>query len=273
MTVALGQAPRRETALVVAHPGHELRVHGWLERHHPRVFVLTDGSGSHRTSRTAETRRIVEAAGATPGSIFGRSSDRELYAALLGHDFAWFRRLADELAEALLSMRCATVVGDAAEGYNSGHDVCRLVVDAAVARVRELGHAIENLEFLLVGPPHACPPERRPALRCVGLDDGALGRKLGAALAYEELRDEVQRALDAHGPEPFVREFLWPSTGQPAGADDPTWEPYYEEYGRRQVAAGHYDRLVTYRGHVQPLADMLRVKRHKRAPDTHTCPT
>ena len=32
-------------ALVVAHPGHELRVHGWLEVARPVVCVSTDGSG------------------------------------------------------------------------------------------------------------------------------------------------------------------------------------------------------------------------------------
>lgn len=37
-TISSGRA-----ALVVAHPGHELRVYGWLEQARPRVFVLTDG--------------------------------------------------------------------------------------------------------------------------------------------------------------------------------------------------------------------------------------
>ena len=32
------------TALFVAHPGHELRIYGWLERARPQVHVLTDGS-------------------------------------------------------------------------------------------------------------------------------------------------------------------------------------------------------------------------------------
>ncbi len=30
-------------ASVVAHPGHEVRIHGWLERESPHVFILTDG--------------------------------------------------------------------------------------------------------------------------------------------------------------------------------------------------------------------------------------
>ena len=35
----------QRAVLVVAHPGHELRVHGWLELARPTVCILTDGSG------------------------------------------------------------------------------------------------------------------------------------------------------------------------------------------------------------------------------------
>ena len=33
--------------------------------------------------------------------------------------------------------------------------------------------------------------------------------------------------------------------------------PYYERYGEQQVAAGHYDRVIRYRAHIQPLVDAL----------------
>ena len=36
---------QRKAALIVAHPGHELRVHHWMELARPLVLVLTDGSG------------------------------------------------------------------------------------------------------------------------------------------------------------------------------------------------------------------------------------
>ena len=40
-----------KTALMVAHPGHELRVWHWLEIECPRVVVVTDGSGRSGASR------------------------------------------------------------------------------------------------------------------------------------------------------------------------------------------------------------------------------
>lgn len=43
--------PGARAGLMIAHPGHELLVHGWLEVAHPRVFVLTDGSGRCAQSR------------------------------------------------------------------------------------------------------------------------------------------------------------------------------------------------------------------------------
>ena len=41
----------QSAALVIAHPGHELRIHHWLERARPVTFVLTDGSGHTDHSR------------------------------------------------------------------------------------------------------------------------------------------------------------------------------------------------------------------------------
>ena len=64
-----GGAP---AALVVAHPGHELRVHHWLERTAPVVCVLTDGSGANGRSRIGSTLGLLRLAGADAGPIFPR---------------------------------------------------------------------------------------------------------------------------------------------------------------------------------------------------------
>src|SRR5262245_21413951 len=75
--------PEGRPALVIAHPGHELRIHGWLCQHRPTVFVLTDGSGRGGRSRLGTTGRVLAQAGAEPGSIFGRYPDAAVYQALL----------------------------------------------------------------------------------------------------------------------------------------------------------------------------------------------
>lgn len=68
----------------------------------PRVFVLTDGSGRSGVSRLSSTSEILADAGASIGSIYGRFTDQNLYAAILGGDFGLFEQIVAELAEALV---------------------------------------------------------------------------------------------------------------------------------------------------------------------------
>jgi hypothetical protein len=241
-------------ALVVAHPGHELRVYGWLESAAPRVCVLTDGSGSGGEARLESTTRVLAGTAARPGSIYGRMSDRAIYAAILEHDFACFTELADQLADELAASGADCVVGDAVEGYNPSHDVCRLVVNAAV---RMLGGAVPAYDFLLVGAPGGCPDALRARAVWLELDDEALSRKLAAARSYPELAGEVEHALERFGVAPFRTECLRPVDLSRRYGWDPAEVPYYETYGETRVAEGAYDRVLRFREHVQPLADAL----------------
>src|SRR5437870_6297770 len=119
-------------ALFIAHPGHELMVHGWLELMRPLVFVLTDGSGRTNQSRLESTTEIVNQTGAKLGCIYGRLTDRAAYSAILDREFDVFIRLAKELAKAFIAQRIDYVAGDAVEGYSPTHDVCRLVINVTV---------------------------------------------------------------------------------------------------------------------------------------------
>ncbi|MFL6229426.1 MAG: hypothetical protein ACJ741_11670 [Pyrinomonadaceae bacterium] len=283
---------QERAALVIAHPGHELRVYGWLQVARPRVYVLTDGSGHTQQSRIASTDKVLSTAGASRGSVYARLTDAALYTAILDHDFELFIRLADELAAALMRERTEFVAGDAAEGYNPAHDACRLVLDAAIALVRrETGAQIDNFEFTLVGRPDECAEESRVAARWLRLDDEAFARKLLAARNYPELAAEVEAALDGAGSmglrahpdlaarsgltssgmsgETFRVECLRPITA--VGQDHRGFQepPFYEHYGERQVAAGHYTRVLRYREHMLPLAEMLRSHVERRIPNPH----
>lgn len=244
--------------MIVAHPGHELRVHGWLESARPRVFVLTDGSGRSGQSRLGLTTHVLARVGAEPSSIYGRLTDLALYAAILNHNFDLFIGLAEELAEALVREQVDYVVGDAAEGYSPAHDVCRLIIGAAVEMANRVAdHHIANFDFLLVGRPDTCPKELRPQAIQLELDDNAVTRKLGAARGFPYLVAEVDDELREMGAEAFRVECLRLVDNR-AGYGGLTEEPpFYEQYGEQQVAAGHYDRVIRYREHVVPLAEVL----------------
>src|SRR5262249_27975552 len=201
----------QRTALVIAHPGHELRVHHWLERAKPRVFVLTDGSGHTDRSRLGQTTALLKTVGASPGSLFGRFTDRELYRAILAVDADAFAALSQELAAALDNAGIDYVVGDAVEGFNPGHDVCRLIVNAAVMHLgAATGRTLGNYEFALEGAPDACLPEEKERAIVVRLDEDAYQRKLAAGRAYPELAVEIARLADRYDANAFRGEYLVP---------------------------------------------------------------
>ena len=145
--------PRR-VAVVVAHPGHELIVYRWMEEHHPIYCCLTDGSGGGATSRLSSTTRLLNTVGASAGPVYGRYPDKQLYRLLLEGRADVFVALAEELACAFEKAGVDYVAGDAVEGFNPAHDVCRLIVDGAVQILgRRTGRDVRNFDFLLDGPP------------------------------------------------------------------------------------------------------------------------
>ena len=249
--------------LVVGHPGHELMVHGWLEAASPLVMVLTDGSGHAGVSRLPSTAALLACAGATPGSIFGRFTDVELYRTLLDRRTAVFADLAEELAGAICQHRIAFVAGDDAEGFNPTHDVCRLIIDAAVGLARARGRAVVNTAFALMdAPSRSARPDASSSV--LTLDDAALDRKLSAALEYVEMAAEVMAARSRWGDETFRLEtFRHVRQGEAwAPGDEP---PDYERYGRKRVEQGVYSEVISYDQHLRPLADLLTARSVREA--------
>jgi hypothetical protein len=253
-------------AVVLGHPGHELRIYGWLETAHPIVFVLTDGSGGSGTSHIGETAQVLANTGGRPGGLFGRYADWVIYEALLRHDFAFFLRRVRELATVFARERIALVAGTAAEGFNPIHDVCRLVVNAAVRRaVRSAGRAIANYDFLVIGPPDACPEALRDRALWLRLEEGTFQRKLATARWYTALAEDVQAALATAGAEAFRVECLRPVLSGAWHRPSDGEMPFYEQHGARRVAAGRYQQVISYRDHVRPLAEALGEHEEKRA--------
>ena len=268
---------RSRTTLVIAHPGHELRVHGWLETAQPDVWVITDGSGRTNRSRIDSTTRVLEATGAAAGPVYGEFSDADLYDAVLSFDHRYFTDLVDRLVVALIRDRVEFIAGDAEEGYNPAHDVCRLVINAAVKLAKTKStNQIANYDFTLVGSPGRCSEVLRDHSIWLNLDDAAFARKLSAARNYPELQAEVQAAMHGFDNERFRKE---PALAQRARSDfgvtdinhfrveclrpvdlhiAPTLDrPFYEDYGERQVKAGYYSHVLRYREHMLPLAAAL----------------
>ncbi len=226
--------------LLIAHPGHELRAYGWLKHVRPLVSVLTDGSGSRRQSRLPETRRLLEGVGALAGPLFGVATDRQLYDHLRDCRWDWFAGLVDRLADSWAAHGIRYVVCDAADGYNSGHDVCRLVA-ACAARVC----GARLFELPLTERPDECSPALAPRSIWVRLDPLELAEKLATARAYAALAAELQTALETFGSASFRVECLRATEAALDLTDVLPVDPWYERYGAQQVQAGHYSRVIT----------------------------
>jgi AcrR family transcriptional regulator len=256
MTTNFPWADRR-AAMIIAHPGHELRVHHWVERARPATLVLTDGSGRTAQSRLASTTKILERAGVKPGPVYGRFTDAAIYQAMLAGERAVFLALLEEIADWLVAERIDYVVGDALEGYNTSHEVCRYLVGAACELAqRRCGRPILNFDFLLTGRPDECPVAVQPQAICLRLDDDAIARKLAAAENYPELKHEVEFALKEFGTAAFATEWLRPVDNR-AGLQPAAALPFYETYGEKQKAAGHYAHVIRQRDHLLPVVQAL----------------
>jgi hypothetical protein len=270
-----------KAALVVAHPGHELCVYGWLKLNRPAVFVLTDGSAPARPARLGMTTKHLAALGLAPGGFYGVTTDAQVYAALLGGDRQFFADLAGELSRALLEEGVTRVVSDAAEGYNPTHDVLRAVTGAAVARANRgrAGSLIAHYEFAVIQRQDAGAGGDEGAIR-LRLDDSTFEEKIGAMRASPELADEVGAGLDGApldslkaaagaageverivaalgGAAGFRVEHLRPAEG-PALLDLPDGQsPFYERYGEALARRGKYAEVIRYREHYLPVVESL----------------
>jgi hypothetical protein len=256
------------SAIIVAHPGHELRVFHWMERTQPLYCCLTEGSGGAATSRMPSTDALLARIGSRPGSLYGRYADKEIYRFLLDGRVDVFVDLVDELADVLVAADVDTVAGDAVEGFNPSHDVCRYVIDGAVALAgRRSGRRIDNREFLLEGRPDACPEANLESAIWLRLDEAALDRKIDAASQYPELQAEVQAALARFGRGAFAVECLRPAATAAALDGFRTALPFYERFGEQRVREGRYDEIIRYRQHVQPVRAAIEAAVHGRVAD------
>src|SRR5262245_54710604 len=235
-------------ALIIAHPGHELLLHHWIERERPVVFALTDGSGPGRGDRSADSARVIARAGGVVGPVFGAAPDRRWYAAILSADLRAFRDVASRIRTACLQHRVTTIVTDAVEFFNPMHDLCHALARGIARAIHaSTGKSIELLDYAI----ERRDMKRQSPVRALALDGAALARKQAAAASVPALAAELRRHADerVHACERLHR--ADPAVDWPVQLPE---EPYYQRVARERVAAGTYDVPITYDAHVRPLA-------------------
>ncbi len=251
--------PPARPVLVIAHPGHELRIWEWVNLNRPVVFILTDGSGGRGEARIGYSKEILLRAGATFGDWCGAFADREVYDLILQDQVGRLVPLVKQLAAELQRHPGRLVVGDLAEGYNTAHDLCRAMINAAVDLAAQDQSAVSrNLAFPLMGDPAKAWEGRLPSAGAIHLDETRLEAKLDAARGCGALRDEVDAALKATGKKSFATEYLFEIPAGLLRDGVPQEPPFYETFGEKRVAEGSYQSVIRYRGHMLPLFSRMR---------------
>jgi hypothetical protein len=138
-----------------------------------------------------------------------------------------------------------------------GHDLCRLLVNAALARLHDRGgRDLPNLEF----PLEAVALRRQTATREgieLHLDAGAFDRKLRAVDNYPELTEEADRLRAVYGLTSFSVERLTPVDYHLDISECSEQPPAYERWGTESVKSGYYKTVLRFKEHVEPLARQL----------------
>jgi hypothetical protein len=269
--------------LVIGHPGHELRVYGWIGQVRPIVCILTDGSGSDGLRRLEKTLQNLHESGAEIGPLWGELSDRGIYKKILHHEYDQFDTLCDRLTRLIIAQNVDLVVSDAIEGYNPVHDLCEVLVRTAVGIARDANNAdnnenvsktrngkpcsIRHYTIPLMNDPRPATGSMEAAYDTIELTPLRFKQKLEAMRSYAAsaggiLQEEVGEAFHNFGEQAFTREYLFAAAapGQEPERRFSRQKPFYETYGEQKVAAGRYQSVIRFHEHVLPIVNHLRKK-------------
>lgn len=247
----------RRPAFVIAHPGHELRLFGWLTAQRPTVHILTGVTRAGR-SRIEASGALVDSLGATRGRLFGSIADREAYAMALAGDADPFHEWTDALRDALVADEPGLVVVDAWQLYNVCHDLVHVMARVAAAEAsRRLGRPLPVHDYPVVVAAVAGPAPSGPVVDALTLDAAGVARKIAAARAFPDVGGELAEIVAHEGESALAREVLRSTLPLDALVPPPGVKPAYEWYGEQRVAAGRYRDVLRW-SHVAPIVASLR---------------
>lgn len=193
-------------ALAIAHPGHELRLHGFLEQTSAFVFILTDGSNragqdlmmdsikaidkackhgkklSLAYMQSNESKKIFKLSNheADPGNE--HLKDTQIYNEILNQHTDLFAMYINFMATNLIKYKIDYLVSDSSEGTNVCHEINSIMADIAVKLVeKKLGRKIIRYDFAIDKPYNE---HLQDDYIHIELDSDAINRKLDAMLKF-----------------------------------------------------------------------------------------
>ncbi len=245
----------KKAALIIGHPGHELRAFKYIKDFKPDVYILTDGSGSTNNSRLHQSVKVIKQVGANFQQNFPSFTDKELYNIILEKKLEKIIDIKKKLKQYLVENEYDLIVGDALEGFNPTHDTCRYLINSVVSEVSaQNGKSILNYDFLLDESPNNLSTENNKAGFSLQLTHEEFDQKLIAAENYPELKYEVEYAINRFGRDSFLWESFRKVTDEKQIFAWKSEVPYYESFGRKRVEDGIYKNVITFEDHLKPIA-------------------
>lgn len=247
-----------KSALIIGHPGHELRAFKFLKDTKPDVYILTDGSGYNNDSRLHQSIKLIESLGASYKEVFTPFKDKELYNIILSGELPKIQTVKEQLFVATSENKYDQIYGDALEGFNPTHDICRYLINGIVAKINKINpsKSILNYDFVLDKAPDKTSQKEQTNNLCLELSPFEVDMKLKASLNYPELKGEIEMAIERFGISAFSREFYTKITdlNQILNWEGP--QPHYEKIGRKRVDSGTYNTCIEFEKHIKPIANM-----------------
>lgn len=210
--------PEGNYALAIAHPGHELRLHGFLEKAKPFVFILTDNSEQRGQDMMWDSIKVIDRATKLGVNITSQAQlkapfmrkvlkislfkempegqvlkeeeqrqkehikDSMIEYEVVNKHTAFLNLYIDFMVENLIKYKIDYLVCDASEDHHLSHEVMRMICEMAILKVKErTGDIIQLFDFSLSEKYNSIEHEH---CICITLDDEAVERKLHAICTY-----------------------------------------------------------------------------------------
>ena len=145
----------KKSAVIIGHPGHELRAFKFIKDFKPDIFIITDGSGSYNNSRIHNSIKIIDSLGAKFIKLFEPIPDKKIYSFILEGNISEIQKVKKCISEKIINEKYDFIIGDSVEGFNPTHDLCRYLINSVVKDAQNQSSiAISNYSFDLDKAPN-----------------------------------------------------------------------------------------------------------------------
>lgn len=244
-----------KTLLFIGHPGHELLAYKFMCIHKPEVIFLTGGSSSDNISRIHQSIKLVKSLGLKVHFPIEPFMDRDIYDLILSKSTDDFLKIKSALKKFVIENSIKRIVGDALEGFNPSHDICRYLINSIVTEVKnEIDVTIDNYEFFQENVSQNKTLLKSDEDIQIKLNKKEFDNKLKVCLDYSEIKFELDKFINLYGEDFFMIEYFRKIKNT---EQIKTWDskyPYYEEFGRKRIKEGTYSELISFENHMKIIA-------------------